>query len=367
MRARIVIGGASSDAGSADAGTDAAIVEYSDLPYTSSGPPEPSDCLRRAGTFVGPNDTGYTAQWSPTADYLLAGTLGALRLLAVNLDAESVEEVATFNHPEVQVYGQWSPDGKYAVSAGQDVRLIRIDVEPPTITEVARYTGHTQAVIAVAWSPDGQSLLTAAKDGTVRVLAVDREWGSLEERALSDAHVGRVFAVSWSPDGRHVLSMGEDQTMRLLALDAEAGTLTELTHVDGADWENSVAWAAGDRPVLSGDWGLLNQVEMWSVDVAGGTLSSQGVLTQFDHVGVQVLEWNAKGTLLAAAAHDDNRLQLFSYAKHHFEGLGSLTGWLYGVHAASWSRAGTHLAIAAAYGERVTILDVRDCLPIRKP
>jgi WD40 repeat protein len=174
-------------------------------------------------------------------------------------------------------------------------------------------------------------------------------------------HVGEVFAVAWSPDARNALSMGKDRTMRLLSVDSVAGTLTEVTSVTDVDWETAVAWAAGDRPVLSGDWGVLNQVEMWSVDASTRSLVSHGVLTNFDVVGAQVLEWNRSGSALAAAGHDDSSLQLFSYRNRRFTALGSLTHWAHGVHAASWSRDGNYLAIAAAYSEHVLLLDVRDC------
>jgi WD40 repeat protein len=356
------LGAASADAGSAsDASSEAAPLD-ADIAYTSSGRPEPSSCLRQSGSFIGPNDFGYTADWSPTNDYLLAGTMGLLRLLAVDTEAETIVEVATFKQPPVQVYAEWSPDGRYALSAGADVRLIQVVGDPPAIAEVARYTGHTDSIVAITWSPDGHTALTASKDETVRLLAVDGDRHLLEERAIFHGHVGEVFAVAWSPDGRNALSMGKDRTMRLLAVDVAAGALTELASVSDVDWETAVAWAAGDRPVLSGDWGVLNQVEMWSIDAADSKLVSKGVLTSFDLVGAQVLEWNRAGNLLTAAGHDDNVLQLFSYANRRFTGIGSLTNWQHGVHAASWSRDGNFIAIAAAYTEHVMLLDVRDCL-----
>jgi WD40 repeat protein len=343
-----------------DVGADCTPLD-ADIGYTSSGPPELSSCLRQTGSFIGPNKFGYTADWSPTSDYLLAGTMGLLRLLSVDTRAETVVEVATFKQPPVQVYAEWSPDGRYALSAGADVRLIQVVGDPPAIVEIARYAGHTDSVVAVAWSPDGQLALTGSKDKTVRLLAVDGDRGLLEERASYHGHVGEVFAVAWSPDGRNALSMGKDRTMRLLSIDAAAGTLSEVTSVTDVDWETAVAWASGDRPVLAGDWGLLNQVEMWSVDASHSTLVSKGVLTNFDRVGAQVLEWSRAGNLLAAAGHDDNVLQLFSYANRRFTGIGSLTNWKHGVHAASWSRDGNFIAIAAAYTEHVMLLDVRDC------
>jgi WD40 repeat protein len=329
--------------------------------FTSSGRPEPSTCLRQTGSFVGPNDFGYTADWSPTNDYLLAGTMGLLRLLAVDTAAETIREVAMFEQPPVQVYAKWSPDGRYALSAGKDLRLIRVSGDPPVIAELAHYTGHTDSIVALAWSPDGHMALTASKDETVRLLAVDGDKALLEERAVFHGHVGEVFAVAWSPDARNALSTGKDRTMRLLSVDSVAGTLTEVTSVTDVDWETAVAWAAGDRPVLSGDWGVLNQVEMWSVDASGRSLVSHGILTNFDVVGAQVLEWNRAGSALAAAGHDDSSLQLFSYRNRRFTAIGSLTHWSHGVHAASWSRDGNYLAIAAAYSEHVLLLDVRDC------
>jgi WD40 repeat protein len=338
--------------GSLDAGTES---------YSSSQHPPPSDCLRQVASFVGPEDYVYTTDWSPRSDLLLAGTIGSMRVLAVDLVRETIDEVITYSQPDSQVYVQWAPDGRYAVSAGVDVRLLRIDSDPVKISDVARYDGHSDPIIAVAWSRDGQYVLTGAKDETVRVLAVDRDHGLLEERAVFHGHKGRVFSVAWSPNGRNAVSAGEDGTLRVLAFDADSGKLSELAQSRSVDWKNTVTWGDGDRPVLSGDWGLFNRAQMWSVDLVAGEIIARGQLTDFDRVGAQVLEWNPTGSALAAAAHDDNGLQLFSYAQKHFTGRGTLKDWHYGVHAATWSPDSTHIAFASAFGERITLLDVRRC------
>lgn len=325
--------------------------------FSSSGRPEPSACMRQMGSFVGPSAYAYSVDWSPNANLLLTGTVGSLRLLAADLERESLSELVSFDLPDSQVYVKWAPDGHHAVSAGQEVRLLQVDAEPAQISELARYTGHTGPIIAVAWSRDGSYLLTGAKDESVRVLAVDLNKARLEEVAVFKGHVGRIFGVAWSPDGQSAVSAGEDGTMRLLSVDAVGGTIRELAQAKGAEWKNSVSWGPDDL-VLSGDWGLFNRADMWSV---GGSFVAQGLLTDFDRVGVQVLEWNAASNLLVTAAHDGN-LQVFAYADRHFEGRAALQDWRYGVHAASWSPDAQHLAFAASAGERITLIDIRSCL-----
>src|SRR5579884_3731153 len=63
--------------------------------------------------------------------------------------------------------------------------------------EIAKLTGHTNAVLAAAFLPDGRTLATGGADRLVKVWDVDtgRELGSHAE------HRGAVRGVAVSPDG----------------------------------------------------------------------------------------------------------------------------------------------------------------------
>lgn len=59
------------------------------------------------------------------------------------------------------------------------------------------YTGHDQAVFAVAWSPDGKRIASGSRDTTVQV------WDALDgsHPFTYRGHKAQVNAVAWSPKG----------------------------------------------------------------------------------------------------------------------------------------------------------------------
>lgn len=319
-------------------------------------------CLVLVASLLGPNPYVYSVDWSPSDDYVLSGTSGSLRLIAVEREAPGLTVVATYTQPK-SVFVKWSHDGRYALSVSTDVRLLQVNRDPPSFTEVARYTGHEDDIYGVFWSPDGKYALTVSKDQTVRLLAVDGDEGLLEERAIFRGHVGKVFSAAWSPDQRNALSAGQDATLRLLAVDTEHGSLTEVARVTDPEWETVVAWGDAPRPALSGDWGAVNQVRMWSVNRGVGTLAPDGILTTHDEEGMDVLEWTRDGSLLLTGSHDDT-LKLFAYDADDgsFTERSTLENWQHGVHAASFAPDQRNLVIAASHTDHVALLDTRSCL-----
>jgi tRNA A-37 threonylcarbamoyl transferase component Bud32 len=97
--------------------------------------------------------------------------------------------------------------GHVLVGQGAGVRVY----DPATGRELARLTGHTDAVRAVSLSADGRLALTGSDDRTVRLwdLTVGREALRLT------GHRAGVTGVALSADGRLALSGGRDQTLRL--------------------------------------------------------------------------------------------------------------------------------------------------------
>jgi WD40 repeat protein len=93
-----------------------------------------------------------------------------------------------------------SDDWEVRKRAGQLV----VSIENRVCCEVCRLTGHEGPVVAVAFSPDGKFAVSGGQDGTVRVWDVAAR---KESRSLL-GHGAPVNAVAFSPDGRQVLSGG---------------------------------------------------------------------------------------------------------------------------------------------------------------
>lgn len=91
----------------------------------------------------------------------------------------------------------YSPDGKW-VAVGTTLGLIEL-LETNSLATVARFTGHTGKITALAFRPDGKILASASEDTTLRLWEVPTGG----ERAVLRRHIPKVdLAVVFSPDGR---------------------------------------------------------------------------------------------------------------------------------------------------------------------
>jgi WD40 repeat protein len=95
------------------------------------------------------------------------------------------------------------PDGKRAVSAGNDRELFFWDLD--TGTFVSRLVGHAAAVIALTLSPNGQLVASLGADNEIIV------WDVEKRRLLRRSkHPSKEFpALAISPDSR-LLALGDD-------------------------------------------------------------------------------------------------------------------------------------------------------------
>jgi len=123
--------------------------------------------------------------------------------------------------------------------------------------EVRRCEGHGGPVFDAVFSPDGKKAVSAGQDGSLRLW--DTKTGK-EIRRL-DGHNGRVWTVAFAPDGRRVASGGFDATIRLwdLASGREIRRFTGST-----DYVRSVAFSHDGHLLLSG--GDDRMVRLWNVD-----------------------------------------------------------------------------------------------------
>ena len=96
---------------------------------------------------------------------------------------------------------EFSPDGRYVVTANQD-GTARV-ADSATGEELFTLGGHTDIVWTADFSPDGNRVVTASEDGTVRVWDVD---SGVEMRG----NFLPVNSVRFSPDGASILTTAWD-------------------------------------------------------------------------------------------------------------------------------------------------------------
>jgi WD40 repeat protein len=96
------------------------------------------------------------------------------------------------------------------------VALIALSADEPAAPKelVRSYTGHTEAVYAVAVSPDGKQLLTGSFDRTVKLFdfASGKE---LKTFGGEKGHQNLVLTVAFAPDGQTFASGGSDNTVKI--------------------------------------------------------------------------------------------------------------------------------------------------------
>ena len=318
-------------------------------------------CLAEVARLDGPRSYVYSVTWSPVDDLVLAGTDGELRLLEVDAAARTLRVAATLPDRATAAVTRWSADGRRALSAGRELKLLEVQRDPPALRQLAAHAGNRGTIYGMDLSADGTRVITGEEGGAVRVFAVDLAAGTLTERISFLGHTGKVFGVAWSPDGRHAASVGEDGSVRLLevSLDQEPASITQLAVQEDVDVENAVCWARSGNPLLTGTWWDRHVVQVWTVDPEAGTLELESEFV--DHMtGLDVMEWSRDRRHIVTAGHDDTmRLSLFDGAA--LTTVTVLDGHDSGVHSASWSRDESLMVMASSMVDRVALIDMSAC------
>jgi serine/threonine protein kinase len=113
-----------------------------------------------------------------------------------------------------------SPDGRHALSAGDDQMVRYWDVAKK---KEIRYFRHDGPVFAVAFAPDGRRGLSAGRDKTARIWNLENG----QEVIRFAGHQQPVYCAAFAPDGLHALTGGQDNAAWLWKVDnvAEASRL----------------------------------------------------------------------------------------------------------------------------------------------
>jgi WD40 repeat protein len=108
----------------------------------------------------------------------------------------------------------FSPDGRWLAGCGADGKTVML-WDTRTWKRSAEWSGHRDAINAVAFSRDGRRLASVSADRTVRVWRV----ATGECEAVLSGHTDVVFAAAFHPDGTRLATGGRDRAVWLWDLE----------------------------------------------------------------------------------------------------------------------------------------------------
>src|SRR3546814_935803 len=118
-----------------------------------------------------------------------------------------MEEVHVFRHEKIVYAVDFSPDGRYVLTASGDDTASLWNLADYKQVRVWRHDG---LVTRALFSPDGSFVLTASTDRTARL------WDVESGKAVARwPHDDSVYTIAFSPNGRLVLTGSNDHTARL--------------------------------------------------------------------------------------------------------------------------------------------------------
>lgn len=217
-------------------------------------------------------------------------------------------EIRTFEGHEAEVYSvAFSPNGKYALTAGNDYSAKLWDVQSGE--ELRSFYGHDGTISSACFSPDGKYVLTGSADATVRLWDIETGETTQPFRVESP-----VLSVSFSPNGGQILALSEDKTIKIW--DTQSGEL--LVQMGNENLPISAAIFSSQEEILIGsENGNLERIKyldgerIWKIDQQAPFVSALAVskdassfLAGYENGVVKLLNAQNGQELLSFPAHD---------------------------------------------------------------
>ncbi|MEW6494938.1 MAG: NB-ARC domain-containing protein [Cyanobacteriota bacterium] len=201
-------------------------------------------------------------RFSPDSKILVSGSFdNTVRLW----DIQTGECLQTLNKDNIAIHEvAFSPDGQLLACACDNHTVLLWDIgsvqsrptSHPGEQLVAVFTGHSDAVHAVAFSPDGRTLASGSQDSTIKL------WDIQQRKCLQTflGHSHGVWSIAFSPDGQLLASGGQDNTVMLWNIESGNCIRTLQGH---SDWIESVAWSPDGITLASGSED--HTVRLWDI------------------------------------------------------------------------------------------------------
>ncbi len=191
---------------------------------------------------------------------LVTITRGGKQLVTINREpAESLPASGLVHTLLGHVGYVWSvaflPDGRRAVSGGDDGTVRLWDLQPPKLLHQFQ---HGARLSSVAVTADGRFALSAGRSTVIKAWDLET---AVRRPVHSEGHELPVLNLVTSRDGRYVLSCGDDKTIRLWDFATRAEKRCMRGH---ADFVRSVAFVPDGHRAVSG--GHDHTVRLWDLD-----------------------------------------------------------------------------------------------------
>lgn len=152
----------------------------------------------------------------------------------------------------------FTPDGLHLMFGDEDGQIGWWDTRSAELTLIE--SPHGDSVRAVAISPDGRFALTAADDLTLIRWQLTGD-APVVLNALEDIEAARIVAISFSPDGQFALTASDNSNITMWGI--ESGEI--IRRLQGhVDWVNAVEYSLDGRVAISAS--ADNSLILWRID-----------------------------------------------------------------------------------------------------